>query len=46
LANLPPSPANDLIRQGHALIVDTATNIGKNATDPQRRYAGNDLAPA
>ena len=30
--------------QGHALIVDTATHIGKNAADPQNRYAGNDFA--
>jgi thiosulfate dehydrogenase len=44
IANLPPSPANDLIRKGHALIVDTATHIGKSAADPQKRYAGNDLA--
>jgi thiosulfate dehydrogenase len=44
VTNLPPSPANDVIRQGHALIVDTATHIGKNAADPQKRYAGNDLA--
>jgi thiosulfate dehydrogenase len=44
VTDLPASPANDLIRKGHALIVDTATHIGKNATDPQKRYAGNDLA--
>jgi thiosulfate dehydrogenase len=44
VTNLAPSPANDVIRKGHALIVDTATLIGKNAADPQNRYAGNDLA--
>jgi thiosulfate dehydrogenase len=44
VTKLPSSPANDLIRKGHALIVDTATQIGKNAADPQKRYAGNDLA--
>ena len=44
VTTLPPSPANDLIRKGHALIVDTATHIGKSAVDPQKRYAGNDLA--
>lgn len=44
IANLPPSPANDIIRKGHELIVDTATYIGKSAADPQKRYAGNDLA--
>ena len=44
VTNLPPSPTNDVILKGHALIVDTATHIGKNAADPQNRYAGNDLA--
>ena len=44
VTNLAPSPANDVIRKGHALIVDTATLIGKNAADPLKRYAGNDLA--
>jgi thiosulfate dehydrogenase len=44
VTKLPASPANDLIRNGHALIVDTATQIGKTAADPQKRYAGNDLA--
>jgi thiosulfate dehydrogenase len=44
VTNLPPGPANDVIRKGHALIVDTATHIGRSAADPQNRYAGNDLA--
>ena len=44
VTNLPPSPINDIILKGHALIVDTATHIGKSAADPQNRYAGNDLA--
>jgi thiosulfate dehydrogenase len=44
VADLPASPENDMIRQGHALIVDTPTHIGKSAADPHRRYAGNDLA--
>jgi thiosulfate dehydrogenase len=43
-SNLPPGPTNDVILKGHALIVDTATHIGKSAADPQKRYAGNDLA--
>jgi cytochrome c len=30
---LPPSPENDVIRYGHTLIVDTPSQIGKNATD-------------
>src|SRR6185503_3418579 len=44
VTNLPPSPINDVILKGHALIVDTATHIGKSAANPQNRYAGNDLA--
>jgi thiosulfate dehydrogenase len=44
VTTLPPGPANDLIRRGHDLIVDTASHIGKSAPDPQKRYAGNDLA--
>jgi thiosulfate dehydrogenase len=44
VTNLPASPENDMIRYGHALIVDTPKQIGKGASDPQKRYAGNDLA--
>jgi thiosulfate dehydrogenase len=42
--NAPAGEAGDLIRYGHALIVDTATHIGKTASDPVLRFAGNDLA--
>ena len=35
---------NDLIRYGRELIVDTPRYIGKHATNPAMRYAGNDLA--
>jgi thiosulfate dehydrogenase len=41
---LGPGPENDLIRYGKALIVDTPRYIGKDATDPAMRFAGNDLA--
>lgn len=44
VAKLGPGPENDLIRYGKELIVDTARHIGKNATDPAMRYAGNDLS--
>jgi thiosulfate dehydrogenase len=44
VANLKESPENDLIRYGHALIVDTAAHIGKKANDVDKRYAGNELA--
>jgi thiosulfate dehydrogenase len=43
-AALPASPENDLIRYGHTIVVDTATTIGRSATNPDLRYAGNDLA--
>ena len=44
VTSLPASPENDIIRYGHSLIVDTSKHIGKAASDPQKRYAGNDLA--
>jgi thiosulfate dehydrogenase len=44
VAKLPSGPKGDLIGYGHALIIDTATHIGRNASDPQLRFAGNDLA--
>jgi len=40
VTQLPPSPENDVIRYGHTLIVDTPSKIGKNATDSQKRFAG------
>ena len=42
--NLPASPENDIIRYGHSPIVDTPKQIGKGASDPKKRYAGNDPA--
>ena len=39
VADLPASPENDMIRQGHALIVDTPTHIGKSAADLSSREA-------
>ena len=41
---LGPGADNDLIRYGRDLIVNTPRHIGKNATNPAMRYAGNDLA--
>ena len=41
---LGPGPEADLIRYGRDLIVNTPTHIGKSATNPAMRYAGNDLA--
>jgi len=44
IAKFGPGSQNDLIRYGRDLVVNTARHIGKNATDPALRYAGNDLA--
>jgi thiosulfate dehydrogenase len=41
---LPATPQNDLIRAGWKIIVDTPRQIGKNATDPTKRFSGNNLA--
>src|SRR5438046_349324 len=37
-------PEDDLIRYGKDLIVNTPRHIGKSATNPAMRFAGNDLA--
>ena len=44
LSALPPGPETDLIRYGWQLVVETPRHIGKSATDPAKRFAGNDLA--
>jgi thiosulfate dehydrogenase len=44
LAALGPGPENDLIRYGHALIVDTPRYVGRSAENPAIAYGGNDLA--
>ncbi|MES1179800.1 MAG: c-type cytochrome, partial [Hyphomicrobium sp.] len=41
---LPPSPGNDLVREGWKILVDTPREIGKGASDPAKRFAGNNLA--
>jgi thiosulfate dehydrogenase len=46
LDQLPPGEEGDLIRYGHELVVDTSRLIGQSATDPGKRFAGNDLACA
>jgi len=43
-AMLPQSAENDLIREGWKLIVDTPGLIGRDAADPAKRFAGNNLA--
>lgn len=41
---LPASPENELIQYGWQLVTETPHLIGKSASDPALRYAGNDLA--
>jgi thiosulfate dehydrogenase len=41
---LPAGPQTELIRYGERIITDTAREVGKNAIDPAKRYAGNDLS--
>lgn len=43
-AKLPPGPANDLVRAGLDIVVNTPENIGPLASDPAMRLAGNQLA--
>ncbi len=43
LASLPSGPQSDLIRYGGQIVANTARHIGKSATDPAKRYAGNNL---
>jgi thiosulfate dehydrogenase len=44
ISKLGKGTQSDLIRYGRELIVNTPRYVGKNATDPAMRYAGNDLA--
>jgi thiosulfate dehydrogenase len=44
VTGLGQGPQADLIRYGRDLITDTSRYIGKSATNPSMRYAGNDLA--
>jgi thiosulfate dehydrogenase len=44
LAKLPQGAESDLIRYGAKLVIETPRSIGKDAVDPQLRFAGNDLA--
>lgn len=41
---LPATPENQLIQYGWQLVTETPRLIGKSASDPSLRYAGNDLA--
>src|SRR6516165_9052287 len=36
-------PFGQLVKYGHALVSDTANQIGPNAADPAKRFSGNNL---
>jgi SoxA/TsdA, cytochrome c domain len=44
VTRLGQGPEAELIRYGRDLVINTPQHIGKSATDPAMRYAGNDLA--
>lgn len=44
VSQLLPGTENDLIRYGWQLVAETPRHIGRDAQDPGKRYAGNDLA--
>src|SRR5260370_26600032 len=44
LGSVRDDPFGKLVKYGHALMVDTANQIGPTATDPAKRYAGNNLS--
>src|SRR4029453_5945263 len=44
VTRLGQGPEADLIHCGGALIINPPQHIGKSATNPAMRYAGNDLA--
>src|SRR4029078_9152094 len=44
VTTLGEGPETELIRYGRDLVINTPQHIGKSATDPAMRYAGNDLA--
>src|SRR6185312_13681597 len=46
VTRLGQGPEADLIRYGRDLVINTPQHIGKSATDPAMRYAGNELACA
>jgi thiosulfate dehydrogenase len=43
ISTLGDDPFSKLVKYGHALMVDTANQIGPNVSDPAKRLAGNNL---
>jgi thiosulfate dehydrogenase len=44
ISALGDDPFGKLVKYGHALMVDTANQIGPAASDPAKRFSGNNLA--
>ena len=44
IATVADDPFGTLVKYGHALLTDTANEIGPTVSDPTRRFAGNNLA--
>jgi len=44
LQSIGDDPFGKLVKYGHALMADTANQIGPTVADPAKRYAGNNLA--
>jgi thiosulfate dehydrogenase len=43
IASVGDDPFGKLVKYGHALVSDTANQIGPSAADPAKRFAGNNL---
>jgi thiosulfate dehydrogenase len=43
ISTLGNDPFSRLVKYGHALVVDTANEIGPNVADPTKRFSGNNL---
>ena len=43
IASVGDDPFGKLVKYGHALVSDTANQIGPNAPDPAKRFTGNNL---
>jgi thiosulfate dehydrogenase len=43
IATLGEDPFGKLVKYGHALVADTANQIGPTVSDPARRFSGNNL---
>jgi thiosulfate dehydrogenase len=44
IATVEDDPFGKLVKYGHALVTNTANEIGPTVADPEKRYSGNNLA--